>query len=307
MLLSLQAPILATTLKEIDEALRGHGGMVSSYLPEDSVLVVGRQKALQQITAFGNILGVGEFLPEHKVAPEWITVLEGLSAGGVGMAGLTDWTFEARSNGTWPGRSHLLGAVQTDQGQDGSVRFLVEVSFPSAMFNNKSRSPRQFEPRRMRGQEKGRDDPAGAAVRDWPHLLAEACGSSHRRLSLSADGTHQLVAWVPAEHLRQALAWLSTQPAVHWVAPRAQARLSNYFETSILQGAAARGPAADGHPLWAAGLDGRGQIIGCGDSGIGASCGSFHVPASSDGPLTACFACRCGQLLLPRPQSPLRS
>ena len=71
--------------------------------------------------------------------------------------------------------------------------------------------------------------------------------------------------------------WLAAQLSVHWVAPIAAVKLHNWQGTAIVQSAAAAPDppvplTQDGgsHPVWAAGLTGAGQIIGGGDSGIGA-------------------------------------
>jgi hypothetical protein len=77
--------------------------------------------------------------------------------------------------------------------------------------------------------------------------------------------------------VQEVLQWLAQQPSVHWLAPRPAVKLHNWQGTAIVQSAAAApdAPVAltqDGgtHPIWAAGLTGAGQIIGGGDSGIGA-------------------------------------
>lgn len=62
-----------------------------------------------------------------------------------------------------------------------------------------------------------------------------------------------------------AVEWLTAQPQVHWVSPRAQTKASNFFATGISQSgsaatlADASNPAgasndAGTHPLWDAGI-----------------------------------------------------
>lgn len=72
--------------------------------------------------------------------------------------------------------------------------------------------------------------------------------------------------------------WLSHQPAVHWISRWGPGKLHNWQGTAVTQSATAapQPPVAleqdqGTHPLWAAGLTGAGQIIGGGDSGMGAS------------------------------------
>ena len=81
--------------------------------------------------------------------------------------------------------------------------------------------------------------------------------------------------------VQNAQRWLVEQPAVHWVAPQPKVRAHNFFATGISQCSAAAGisdanmaagPSGDSdtHPFWWAGIDGTGQIVGMGDTGIGA-------------------------------------
>jgi len=70
--------------------------------------------------------------------------------------------------------------------------------------------------------------------------------------------------------------WLSNQPSVHWIELAAVARLHNWQGTAVVQSATAAPGAPTGlsqdqgtHPIWAAGLTGKGQTIGGGDSGMG--------------------------------------
>lgn len=112
--------------------------------------------------------------------------------------------------------------------------------------------------------------PAEAAVADWaPELSARFQDA----VSLEAHGTRHAVVRAPAALLREVLQWLAVQPAVHWLEPKYGMRLHNANAASIIQAAQ---PAPDTkdwsdedtHPIWAAGLKGSGQIVGCGDSGI---------------------------------------
>lgn len=75
------------------------------------------------------------------------------------------------------------------------------------------------------------------------------------------------------QDLEEVLWWLSEQPSTYWLAPRPKAKLSNLAAGAITQGSPTLGKFfdamdADKHPLWQKGLDGRGQVVGVGDSGI---------------------------------------
>jgi subtilisin family serine protease len=92
------------------------------------------------------------------------------------------------------------------------------------------------------------------------------------------------------QDLKVVLDWLSHQPAVYWLYPKPQMRLHNINAGAITQGAVF-GKSFDSsrpetHPFWSKGLDGKGQLIGVGDSGIDVdSCYFFdpEVPFSSVG------------------------
>ena len=75
--------------------------------------------------------------------------------------------------------------------------------------------------------------------------------------------------------VRSVLEWLTARPAVQWVTPLPKFRLRNRQASSIIQ--SSKGvPASAGnvnvdptyHPLWAAGITGKNQVLGLGDSGL---------------------------------------
>lgn len=86
------------------------------------------------------------------------------------------------------------------------------------------------------------------------------------------------------------LYWLSEQAAVHWLAPRARLLLQNSVASMIVQDNGMAQPSLDyytkpdAHPFWAAGLDGKNQIIGIGDSGIDMDSCFFKDPANPFSP-----------------------
>ncbi|KAG2444995.1 hypothetical protein HYH02_008865 [Chlamydomonas schloesseri] len=91
----------------------------------------------------------------------------------------------------------------------------------------------------------------------------------------------RLRVFVCEQHLAAALAWLSGQPVVRWVSPRValahrNARASILTQSGSLTTAAYSDPVGDGsssaeaarRPYWAAGLNGTGEILGSGDTGL---------------------------------------
>ncbi|PNW83455.1 hypothetical protein CHLRE_05g242860v5 [Chlamydomonas reinhardtii] len=91
----------------------------------------------------------------------------------------------------------------------------------------------------------------------------------------------RLRVFVCEQHLSAALDWLSSQPVVRWVSPRMththrNARASILTQSGSLTAAEYADPVGDGssgaeaarRPYWAAGLDGSGEILGSGDTGV---------------------------------------
>ena len=83
--------------------------------------------------------------------------------------------------------------------------------------------------------------------------------------------------------------WLAAQPATHWLSPASlEATERNWQASAIIQSgkgapsaAGSTNAAADAatHPLWAANVTGKGQVIGGGDSGLDLSHCFFADPA----------------------------
>ncbi|KAG2430932.1 hypothetical protein HXX76_009902 [Chlamydomonas incerta] len=91
----------------------------------------------------------------------------------------------------------------------------------------------------------------------------------------------RLHVFVCEQHLPAALSWLAAQPVVRWVSPRMarthrNARASILTQSGSLAAAEYNDPVGDGssgaeaarRPYWAAGLDGTGEILGSGDTGV---------------------------------------
>ncbi len=130
----------------------------------------------------------------------------------------------------------------------------------------------------------GSYDPVAAALADWPPALAQLAAGAAAGCApeLHAERGLLLVS-ACAEQLAPLLLWLSRQRAVHWLAPHMHQRLHNVVASAITQGArpatAAGALTSEMHPLWRAGIDGTGQVVGCGDSGIDLDSCYFWDPA----------------------------
>lgn len=108
---------------------------------------------------------------------------------------------------------------------------------------------------------------AQAAADEWPPMLQRHLGAPVAMEALDA----LLVVYVQPRHLTAAAQALARQPAVAIVQPRRVQFLHNLMDVSIqlqTSGATGGGTTTSDAQFWAAGVNGSGQIIGLGDSGI---------------------------------------
>eukprot|EP00191_Tetraselmis_sp_GSL018_P024176 CAMPEP_0177623490 /NCGR_PEP_ID=MMETSP0419_2-20121207/28931_1 /TAXON_ID=582737 /ORGANISM="Tetraselmis sp., Strain GSL018" /LENGTH=1602 /DNA_ID=CAMNT_0019124047 /DNA_START=163 /DNA_END=4968 /DNA_ORIENTATION=- len=262
-LVGLQPPVHSDAVWSIESELRSSGGMVSSFVRDHALVIVGPETALQRIAGMEGITGVADLRPEHKVAPEWETVIASWQSAALYPA--PTWAgakpSQAGGNSTAGGTGiPSFGGMEVDAGPDGSVRAAIDVQLPEPMF------PRD-----------GVDD-----VTEWRIDLASACGVEAGNVQFEKEGTHQLLARVPMKCLQEAITWLAGQPLVHWLAPRPRRRLTNFQGITILQTGSAAAPGEKSYsrirPLWDAGLTGAGQIASMGDSGVDVRSCFFYDP-----------------------------
>ncbi|KXZ45957.1 hypothetical protein GPECTOR_49g541 [Gonium pectorale] len=121
----------------------------------------------------------------------------------------------------------------------------------------------------------GEYHPSSAAAADWLAPLSALSPDSCPPLLYPDSGSPELllVAVCP-QALEDTVEWLAAAPQVSWLAPRMSARLHNLVAGAIVQtggrsaAVVANASSLSAHPFWAAGLDGRNQVVGCGDSGM---------------------------------------
>ncbi|KAF8071088.1 tagC [Scenedesmus sp. PABB004] len=272
-----------TQLDDLRRLLHADGALVSGYLPRDTWLVVGAPDRLRAHAYAQHALL--PYSPEFKIAPEWQPVLElvhreqqarAFSSAGDAAAHhaqlhrrVVDHTLVQQLQ-LLPAAARLLAASPHEAELAAASKLLIGVTFPDL--------PR--EELDALGLDARVLHPAAAAAADWAAPLATLAGDdgrSERHLELCRPELIARSAWeldvaVCPQDLSDALYWLSNQAAVHWLAPRPRLFLQNMVASMIVQdnGAAAGQDykAANSHLFWEAGLDGRGQIIGIGDSGI---------------------------------------
>jgi hypothetical protein len=273
---------------ELVEFVEGAGARVMGYFPDDTLLLVGAPGALEAAASHAAFLWAGAFDPGHKVAPEWGPLLEQVeaAAAGAGLGGSAGSRgVGAALNMTQVAQAKLAAAlaalpVRSVRRAGEWPRVGIRVAFPAAAApqphapdhpHAASQDARIARARRERAETHAGD----AAAADWAPLLRGHLGSGEAEVE--AAGPSHATVFVPVPQLRRAVAWLAARPAAHWVAPLARHVLRNRQASCITQsGKPAPTPAPKSaldpglHPLWAAGITGKNQVIGIGDSGLGA-------------------------------------
>ncbi|KAK9839424.1 hypothetical protein WJX81_001331 [Elliptochloris bilobata] len=231
------------------------------YLPDDALLCIGGAAAADALRRTPGVVWVGEYRAEHKVAPQWASLLAAE-------------------------RLRAAAAVRNESAGLRRTGMTIEVIFP-LMVNS---TAERLDSGGSLGEGTGGvgDGPAAwhapaAAIADWSSEIAVRWGE---RVAMRAHGRAQLEVDADAALLPEVLSWLAQRSEVHWLAPRAASKLHNWQATAICQSASAAPdtPVALGqdqgtHPLWAAGLTGQGEVIGGGDSGIDRDNCFFKDPA----------------------------
>ncbi|WIA11875.1 hypothetical protein OEZ85_011961 [Tetradesmus obliquus] len=301
--------------KALLSSLHADGAVISGYLPRDTWLVVARLEDLRSSIYSKHVLL--PFSPEYKVAPEWHPVLElvqqqqqqqqqhllssdqqraAAAAQHVQLhkqvlehALVQQLQLHTAKQHHWRSRAVTDAAwadAATAQLADNPAKLLVGVNFPDLP---------DAELRRL-GVDASSFNPAAAAAMDWEAPLSQLVADDgrcqhHRQLckpELLARSRMELNIAVCPQDLSEVLHWLSSQAAVHWLAPRPRLFLQNSIASMIVQdngvSPSADYKAPDSHLFWQAGLDGKGQVIGIGDSGIDMNSCYFRDPANPFNP-----------------------
>ncbi|GMH38149.1 hypothetical protein BSKO_06033 [Bryopsis sp. KO-2023] len=254
---------------EVIATLEAHGGSILYYIPDFTLLAIGHKGAAAAVRRVPGVVWVGRYLPSYKIAPEWKRILnlieeshnvEDLTAGKMlnGEIGGSDFTdVEGPSE-------DFFGALEMDV-SGSEPRFVMEVQFPHI-------------PKLEKGAEYR---PGQAAAKDWGDSIEGLFGGN---VTLVAEGHGVMEVLCPARALFECIELFSTQPSVHWIHPKAKTQLHNWRASGIIQSGMAPKDesgvdSAGTHPIWAAGIQGEGQVVGCGDSGIDVDSCFFYDPA----------------------------
>jgi len=114
-------------------------------------------------------------------------------------------------------------------------------------------------------------NPVRAAAEEWPSELAKVAAQCGAEVVVEHGS---LLVATCLQDLPAVLGWLAARPSVTWLSPRMASHIHNLYAASIIQGGGLPSSVGDPRsnpalrPIWRAGLDGSGQVIGCGDSGV---------------------------------------
>eukprot|EP00882_Tetradesmus_deserticola_P003856 GHRQ01004080.1.p1 GENE.GHRQ01004080.1~~GHRQ01004080.1.p1 ORF type:complete len:667 (+),score=223.87 GHRQ01004080.1:292-2292(+) len=291
--------------KALFASLQADGAVISGYLPRATWLVVAQLEDLRSSVYSKHVLL--PFSPDYKLAPEWHPVLQlvdqqhkqhlGSEQQRAAAAAqhvvlhrqvlehplvqqLQLHTVTQHHRGTAAAGTAWVDAAAEQLGEN-PAKLLVGVNFPDVPDSELQRL----------AVDTAAFHPAAAAAVDWEAPLAQlvaADGRCQRHLQLCrpellARSRMELNIAVCPQDLSEVLHWLSNQAAVHWLAPRPRLYLQNEIASMIVQdngvSAAADYKAPDAHFFWKAGLDGKGQVVGIGDSGIDMNSCFFRDPA----------------------------
>ncbi|BDA49389.1 probable c5a peptidase at N-terminal half [Coccomyxa sp. Obi] len=267
-LISMQGPLQQDTLQNVKQTLESHGGWLSSYIPDSTVLGIGPSTCAEAVRHVPGVLWVGDYEPGYKLTGDWEPLLEKAATGDLHSM------LQQHAEQAPMANESFRGTLAPDLVEGGRYRAVIHAHFP--MVRNATTA-------RLSGNGAVPSfAPAEAAATDWAAAADRRFGAA---VALRPEGRTVLAVSAEPHVLQEVLEWLAEQPAVHWLAPRAALRLHNWQGTAIVQSgnAAPDAPlalAADRgtHPVWAAGLTGAGQVIGAGDSGVDRSNCYFNDP-----------------------------
>ncbi|KXZ46203.1 hypothetical protein GPECTOR_46g272 [Gonium pectorale] len=297
-------------------ALAARGVSVLSYIPDASLLIVGRPEDVEEVVKETGA-EMEEYGPEHCIAPEWDQVLG--TAGASAAAGTSASNTSAANLQRQRRRlSHSADTGAAAPAGSGPLLARMAVFDPRVVPGGAGLEAARRRMRRQLGEGEVQEDAPlpplyevsvdllpglqraalAAAEKEWPEALAKGANAAAKGRGRSigeclplvvapasegaGDGTCSdcwLRVYVCEQHLASAVSWLASQPVVKWVAPALRITRRNAAESILLQTGDLTlaqysdpvGPAseeASRRPYRAAGLDGSGEVVGIGDTGI---------------------------------------
>lgn len=250
------------------------------YLPENTLVMVGVAESLAAAANHSLVVWSGYHEPTHKVAPEWHSLIEQIEA--IVPGGAADFS-KSLGNATEAAQALAAAAlaqlpvrVQHRLGEWPQVG--IRVAFPVA--HDPQPQPLDHPDAEVHSKRIERvlleqhECIAGtAAAADWEPLLRDLFGNA---VEVHAAGPSSAVVFAPPQKLHAVVEWLAERPAVRWVAPLPRTFVRNREASVIIQASRPAASTSRGdtdldpslQPVWAAGITGKNQVVGQGDSGL---------------------------------------
>lgn len=258
------------------------GGLFVSYIPKRTFLFLGDDVVVQAASELEEVQWVGPFLPVYKISPEWDPILQLLKTHS--LKDLAEHPVHELQNQTT--QSTLLGHVYIEKRSKQIVNTLttfdvlgevyclvIEVHFPT-FHKIKEDLEVSLNSTSFR--------PAAAAKHDWLPILQRSFGNIVQMQAF--HGVLEIS--VPAASVESLLHFLSFQKSIHRLQPKMRIKTHNWLASGIIQSGLA--PTEENgqidaiiHPIWNAGIQGEGQVVGCGDSGMDVDSCFFYDPEVS--------------------------
>lgn len=195
-----------TSIEALTRSIQSAGSHVSSYIPDNTLLVVAPSQRQAQLQTILGVVWVGEFLPEYRVAPEVHQLASWLSSQPSAL--LVQQHF-VNQTAAMPNARLMHAFVYHNS--DDSPYVLLDISFPhhlphvlgqlESALQTCSRGNLTEEACMAEAVlgELGRFYPSLAAAADWQAALERLCDS---QCSSAAAGAERLVVTVPTQHLQ---------------------------------------------------------------------------------------------------------
>ena len=201
----------STSAEGLTKQIGTTGGQVSSYIPDDTLLVVAQPNLLPALQQLPGVSWIGDYLPEYRVAPEAQQLSSFLASH---SAALLTHQRSANESAAASHASQMHNFIR--QAPDGSSFVPLDVTFPQHLPDMLGHLLHALEVCDERNATKQSCStgavvrqldsfhPSRAAAVDWEVSLDKLC---HSQCSFAASGAERLVVNVPIQHLQVKLVW----------------------------------------------------------------------------------------------------
>ncbi|KAK3276892.1 hypothetical protein CYMTET_15065 [Cymbomonas tetramitiformis] len=251
------SPPTAEQRQDLVSQLKSDGGWIVGYVPHNTFLMVASRHVAERLGSVAGVSWVGEFESKDKRGPIFEKISREYSKNASTSADSGAFLMLAE-------RLHLE-TIEMPAGRRGLVVevLLPPLASPSGTAPNGSDCAEDF---------------SRTVSSHWVAGLnslrtnSAASYSSHpgRKPSIDcARSSTRVLLVLGFIELEESLQWLSDQSLAHYITPHHRRKHMNYDAAPVLQsGTDGSEDWAVSRPFWAAGLQGTGQIVGCGDTGV---------------------------------------